>query len=88
MTTGTSRNTPMSIRLRTDVFNRFAKLYGWRSDGDIARAIGISRPQVQRIRTGEQAASGTFIASFLTAVPEAGFYECFEIVPTTDKEGT
>jgi hypothetical protein len=88
MTTGTSPNPPMTIRLKTDVFNRFVELYGWKSDGDIARAIGISRPQVQRTRTGKQSASETFIASFLTAVPEAGFYETFEIVPTTDKEGT
>lgn len=89
MTTGTSPNGPMTLHLNTKVFDRFAELYGWKSDEDIAQAIGgVSREQVRRIHNREQSASVAFIANFLANVPEAGFYETFEIVPTTNREGT
>lgn len=89
MTTGTHPGGQMTIRLRTDVFNRFADLYGWKSHGDVARAISVSRPQVRRIREREQSPSVAFISGFLHAVPEAGFDQVFEIVPVVpDREET
>lgn len=88
MTKGTKSNPTMTIQLKTDLFERIVKARGWNSDAAIAKALGISRAQIQRIRSGEQPPSTSFIASFLNAVPEAGFRRTFDIVPATEEEGT
>ena len=87
MTKGT-QNTPMTVSLKLDLFDKVAKQQGWKSHGDIAQAIGVSRHQVKRVLDGEQPPSINFVAGFLNAVPEAGFRRTFDIVPATDKEGT
>lgn len=91
MTKGTQHAaTPMTLRLKLDLFHDVATRRGWKSNAAIARALGVPRTQVTRILNGEQVPTAEFIAGFLTAVPEAGFRRSFDPVPVTDttKEAT
>ena len=85
MTQGTQTSaTPMTVQLKTDLFQDTAKRRGWKSTAAIARAIGVPRTQVTRILKGEQAPTPEFIAGFLAAEPLAGFRRVFDIVPATE----
>ena len=68
------------IRLRTEQYEKFAALKGWKTNAAQAAAIGVSEPTIGRILTGKRAPGEAFIAGLLAALPELDFGDLFEVV--------
>jgi transcriptional regulator with XRE-family HTH domain len=94
MTTAAMPDTPRKrskrrkIALRIDQYTEVAKVYGWKSNADAARALGVSESQISRIVAGKAYANDEFIAALLDVVPIVGFRRCFEIVRVPEEVTT
>lgn len=94
MTTAATPNTPRKrtkkrkIALRLDRYAEIAKAYGWNTNADAARALGISEAQISRILAGKAYANDEFVAALLDVAPIAGFRRCFEIVHIAEEVTT
>lgn len=92
MTTAATPNTPRKrtksrkIALRIDQYAEVAKVYGWKSNAEAARALGISESQISRIVAGKSYANDEFIAALLDTATITGFRRCFEIVHVPEEE--
>lgn len=73
---------PYTIKLRTDVFMKAARLAGFRSDYALAKAMDVNRSTVARVLGGELQPGAAFIGGALTALAPMQFDDLFEIVPT------
>ncbi|MFI9010513.1 transcriptional regulator [Actinosynnema sp. NPDC053489] len=73
---------PNTIKLRTDVFTRAARLAGYRSDYALAKAMDVNRSTVARVLSGDLQPGPAFIGGALTALAPMQFDDLFEIVPT------
>ncbi|MCC8248027.1 transcriptional regulator [Saccharothrix luteola] len=73
---------PYTIKLRTDVFTKAARLAGFRSDYALAKAMDVNRSTVARVLGGELQPGAAFIGGALTALAPMQFDDLFEIVPT------
>lgn len=69
-----------AIRLRVAEFLQHAKQAGLESNGDIASRLGVNQSTVWRLLNGETGPGENFIAAVLTRIPDAGFYDLFEVV--------
>ena len=74
----------MTIELNLSVFEKVARANGWASNIEIAKAVGVSERQVERIRGGQSRPGIDFIAGVLDAAEEAGFRRLFRVVPKSD----
>ncbi|QQQ80255.1 transcriptional regulator [Saccharothrix sp. 6-C] len=72
---------PYTIKLRTDVFTKAARLAGFRSDYALAKAMGVNRSTVARVLGGELQPGPAFIGGALTALAPMQFEDLFEIPP-------
>ncbi|MFC5055464.1 transcriptional regulator [Saccharothrix xinjiangensis] len=70
-----------TIRLRTDVFSKAAKLAGFGSDYSLARRMGVNRSTVTRVCSGRLQPGPAFIGGALTVLAPMNFEDLFEIVP-------
>lgn len=73
---------PYTIKLRTDVFTKAARLAGFRSDYALAKAMDVNRSTVARVLGGDLQPGAAFIGGALTALAPMQFDDLFEIVPT------
>ena len=73
---------PNTIKLRTDVFTKAARLAGFRSDYALAKAMDVNRSTVARVLSGDLQPGAAFIGGALTALAPMQFDDLFEIVPT------
>ncbi|MFJ6669859.1 transcriptional regulator [Actinosynnema sp. NPDC091369] len=73
---------PNTIKLRTDVFAKAARLAGFRSDYALAKAMDVNRSTVARVLSGELQPGPAFIGGALIALEPMQFEDLFEIVPT------
>jgi hypothetical protein len=73
---------PNTIKLRTDVFAKAARLAGFRSDYALAKAMDVNRSTVARVLSGELQPGPAFIGGALTALAPMQFDDLFEIVTT------
>ncbi|MEU4763396.1 transcriptional regulator [Actinosynnema sp. NPDC023794] len=73
---------PYTIKLRTDVFTKAARLAGFRSDYALAKAMDVNRSTVARVLAGDLQPGAAFIGGALTALAPMQFDDLFEIVPT------
>ena len=73
---------PNTIKLRTDVFAKAARLAGFRSDYALAKAMDVNRSTVARVLSGELQPGPAFIGGALTALAPMQFDDLFEIVPS------
>lgn len=83
----TALREPMAIELNLTVFEKVARSYGWASNEEIAKALGVSERQVSRVRRGKGRPGTAFIAGLLTAAEEVGFRRLFRIVPASHPIG-
>ncbi|MEU6148477.1 hypothetical protein ABZ816_00600 [Actinosynnema sp. NPDC047251] len=74
---------PHTIRLRTDMFARAAKLAGFRSDYGLAKAMDVNRSTVARVGSGELQPGPAFIGGALVALAPMRFDDLFEVVPAS-----
>lgn len=74
------------IRLRTEQYEKFARLKGWKTNAAQAAAIGVSEPTIGRILSGKRAPGEQFIAGLLCALPELDFADLFEVVTGADED--
>lgn len=72
---------PHTIKLRTDVFTKAARLAGFRSDYALAKAMEVNRSTVTRVLSGELQPGPAFIAGALLALTPMQFDDLFNIVP-------
>ncbi|KOX13713.1 hypothetical protein ADK67_43705 [Saccharothrix sp. NRRL B-16348] len=72
---------PYTIKLRTDVFTKAARLAGFRSDYALAKAMEINRSTVARVLSGELQPGPAFIGGALLALTPMQFHDLFDIVP-------
>jgi hypothetical protein len=70
-----------TIRLRAETFAKALFLSGYRSDYSAAKAFGVNRSTVTRVRSGELQPGPRFIAGALTALAPMRFEDLFEVVP-------
>lgn len=76
---------PAEIRLRTGQFRKFAKLKGWNSDDQAARALGVNPATLSRVLHGRTAPGERFIAACLhTFAGTLEFADLFEVVGDED----
>lgn len=68
-----------TVSLRKDVFGRAAELAGFRSDYALARAMGVNRSTVARVRSGVLRPGARFISGALTALEPMEFEDLFEV---------
>lgn len=73
---------PNTIKLRTDVFTKAARLAGFESDYALARAMDVNRSTVARVLSGDIRPGAAFIGGALTALAPMQFHDLFEVVPT------
>ncbi|ROP38997.1 transcriptional regulator [Saccharothrix texasensis] len=76
---------PHTIRLRTDVFTKAARLAGFRSDYALAKAMDVNRSTVARVTSGELQPGPAFIGGALVALNPMQFHDLFEVVPNTGR---
>lgn len=69
-----------TIRLRTGQFRKFALLKGWRTQADMAKALGLAESTVYRVFSGLRAPGPQFIAAVMQALSELDFDDLFEVV--------
>ncbi|MFD7653939.1 transcriptional regulator [Actinosynnema sp. NPDC059797] len=67
------------VRLRTEKFGRVVELAGFRSDYALARAMGLNRSTVTRVRTGQLQPGRAFISGALKALVPMEFDDLFEV---------
>ena len=67
------------IRLKVKQFDKIAASKGWGSTTAAARAIGCEVSTLSRIRRGERACGGDFIANLLVAANPWDFNDLFEV---------
>lgn len=67
--------------MRTRVFE-IAQSYGYKSDSELARAMGVSVTLVNRVRHGERNIAGRFINGARRAFPDCTLDELFPAEPT------
>jgi hypothetical protein len=72
---------PNTIRLRTDVFTKAARLAGFESDYALAKAMDVNRSTVARVLGGELRPGAAFIGGALIALAPMQFDDLFEVVP-------
>jgi hypothetical protein len=72
-------STGPAIVLRKDKFEEQARKNGIEGDRGWADLLGVAQTTVMRLFTGETRPGNAFIARTLTALPEAGFYDLFEV---------
>ncbi|MBB4967811.1 transcriptional regulator [Saccharothrix violaceirubra] len=75
----------MTVRLRVHVFDRMARAAGFRSDFQVAAAMGVNRSTVKRVKDGKLRPGPAFIGGALTALAPKKFEELFQVV---DQERT
>ncbi|XVS68101.1 transcriptional regulator [Actinosynnema sp. CA-299493] len=73
---------PYTIKLRTDVFRKAARLAGFRSDYALAKAMDVNRSTVARVLGGDLQPGPAFIGGAVTALAPMQFEDLFEIAPT------
>ena len=64
--------------LQTRVFE-LAPEYGYKTNTDLAQAMGIDQSLVSRIRSGERPVTRAFIVGALRAFPDKRFEELFSV---------
>jgi transcriptional regulator with XRE-family HTH domain len=71
-----------TIRLRTTQFRKLAKLKGWTSDDQAAKALGVNPATLSRVLHGRTAPGERFIAQVYDTFRPAGFTfeDLFEVV--------
>ena len=74
----------MSV-FRTRVFD-LAPEYGYRTNTDLALAMGIDQSLVSRIRSGERPVTRAFIAGALRAFKDKRFEDLFSVEPAETLE--
>ena len=67
----------MRLIVRTRVF-ALASARGW-NDAELARRMGISRVQINRVRGGKRGIGWAFTAGACRAFPEIGMDQLFEV---------
>ncbi|MFD1146097.1 transcriptional regulator [Saccharothrix hoggarensis] len=65
--------------LRAEKFERVMQLAGFRSDYALARAMGVNRSTVARVRSGEMRPGRAFISGALKALDPMEFEDLFEV---------
>ncbi|MFD7658456.1 transcriptional regulator [Actinosynnema sp. NPDC059797] len=75
-----------TIALRTTEFTKLARLAGFRSDYALAKAMGLDRSTVTRVREGALQPGPAFIAGCLVALRPLEFKDLFEIVDRPGKK--
>lgn len=74
-----------TIRLRTGQFRKFAKLKGWTSDEQAAKALGVNPATLSRVLRGRTAPGERFIAAALsTFAGTLEFNDLFEVITDED----
>ncbi|WP_367132388.1 transcriptional regulator [Saccharothrix sp. HUAS TT1] len=68
-----------AVFLRADSFGRAMALAGFRSEYALAKAMGLNRASVKRVRTGESMPGPGFIAGALKALAPMVFEDLFEV---------
>ena len=76
----TTEMPPKTIKLKMDRFAKVAAAYGWTTNADIARALGIDETTVGRVLKGKANPGVQFIGGLLAAAEEIGFRRVFEVV--------
>lgn len=76
---------PHTIRLRTDVFSKAARLAGFLSDYALAQAMSVNRSTVARVTSGELQPGPAFIGGALVALNPMQFHDLFEVVPNAGR---
>ena len=71
---------PNTIKLRTEVFARAARLAGFDSGYALAKAMDVNRSTVARVLSGELQPGPVFIGGALTALAPLRFEDLFEVV--------
>lgn len=72
---------PHTVQLRTEYFAKAVVLAGYSSDYALAKAMGVNRSTVFRVREGTLQPGAVFIGSALTALAPMTFEDLFEVVP-------
>ncbi|WP_367132638.1 AMED_5909 family protein [Saccharothrix sp. HUAS TT1] len=67
------------IRLREDMFAKAMRLAAFRSDYALAKAMGLHRSTLKRVRAGELRPGGRFISGALKALAPFDFEDLFEV---------
>jgi hypothetical protein len=70
---------PYTVKLRANVFERAAKLAGFKSDYALARAMDVNRSTVTRVRSGHLQPGSAFIGGVLIALAPMQFEDLFEV---------
>lgn len=68
-----------AVVLRRDMFEEQARKNGIEGDRGWAELLGVAQTTVMRLFTGETKPGNAFIARVLTSLPEADFYDLFEV---------
>jgi len=71
-----------AVLLRTKVFELYSGYYGNLSQ--LANAMGISKSQVSRVRSGKRNINQQFIIGALSAFPQCSFNELFYLAQEGD----
>lgn len=75
------RSPSVTLALHPNGWNAVTVSAGITTDKDLAGALCVSRQTVNRVRNGRAAPGPEFIASAITAFPEATFAQMFTVVP-------
>ncbi|GAA1313698.1 transcriptional regulator [Saccharothrix xinjiangensis] len=75
-----------TIALRTAEFAKLVRLAGFRSDYELARAMGLNRSTVTRVREGLLQPGPAFIAGSLIVLNPLEFKDLFKIVERPGKK--
>ncbi|MGM1057842.1 transcriptional regulator [Saccharothrix sp. Mg75] len=67
------------MRLRAEVFRKAVTLAGYRSDYELARAMGVNRSTISRVRSGTLTPGQGFIAGALVVLAPMGFDDLFTV---------
>jgi hypothetical protein len=75
--------TPMAhtVRVKSGMIEKAMSLSGHRSEYSMAKAMGINRSTLARVRSGQLQPGPSFIAGALIALSPFEFSDIFEIVP-------
>jgi hypothetical protein len=70
-----------TVRVRAGMIEKAMSLSGHRSDYSMAKAMGINRSTLARVRAGQLQPGPSFIAGALIALSPFQFCDLFEVVP-------
>ncbi|TQM82899.1 hypothetical protein FHX81_5310 [Saccharothrix saharensis] len=79
MTAAAGARPKYAVFLRANSFGRAMTLAGFRSDYALAKAMGLNRSTVKRVRTGELMPGPGFIAGALKALSPMAFEDLFVV---------